>query len=79
MKTITEPTREIPIAAEADVIVAACNVDGLRSMILDVEVGSSYFVGDADAASAIIRRIRAGIPADFHLGHKEYASTATRK
>jgi hypothetical protein len=56
------------VAAEADVIVEACNVDGLRSMILDVEVGSSYFVGDADAASAIIRRIRAGIPADFHLG-----------
>lgn len=60
--------RGLSVEAEAQVIIEACNVDGLRSMLLDVEAGSSYFVGSADAASALIRKVRDGIPSDFHLG-----------
>lgn len=54
--------------AEADVIIEACKVPGIRSMILDVEGGPQYFGGrPPSVARHMIQRIRAGIPSDFHL------------
>ncbi|MCI0714653.1 MAG: hypothetical protein L0154_31145 [Chloroflexi bacterium] len=54
--------------AESDIIVEACNVPGVRSMILDVEGGPQYFGGrPPEVARHMIERIRAGIASDFHL------------
>lgn len=58
----------IDITGEADRVIAACNVPGLKSMLLDVEDGSGYFAGGAGDARYLIQRIRASIPNDFHLG-----------
>jgi len=56
------------IQEEADLVIQACNVPGVRSMILDIEVGARYFGGQtAETARALITAIRAGIPEDFHL------------
>ncbi len=56
------------VLMEARRVAAVCNVAGVRSMLLDVEVGSNYFTGGAHAARALIQQIRAQIPADFHIG-----------
>jgi murein DD-endopeptidase MepM/ murein hydrolase activator NlpD len=56
------------VDAEANVIIAACKVVGVRAMLLDVEDGAGYFGGQtAETARALITKIRAGIPSDFHL------------
>lgn len=53
---------------EADIIIQACKVSGVKSMILDVEGGPEYFGGrPASVARQVIERIRGGIPSDFHL------------
>lgn len=57
------------IDAEAARIIEACEVDGVRSMILDVEAGEQYFGSKPPAAArALIERVRGAIPDDFHLG-----------
>lgn len=57
------------IFAEAQLIVQACQVPGVKSMLLDVEGGTAYFGGKTAAdARNLIARIRAGIDPDFHLG-----------
>jgi uncharacterized protein YvpB len=53
--------------AEADLVAAACNVPGLKSMLLDIEDGEGYFDGGRATVRTIITRIRDNIPADFHL------------
>ncbi|MBZ0291812.1 MAG: hypothetical protein K8L99_04520, partial [Anaerolineae bacterium] len=57
------------IPTEAQLIVDACRVPGVKSMLLDVEGGAAYF-GSKTAADArnMITRIRAGIDTSFHLG-----------
>jgi hypothetical protein len=56
------------IQAEVNIVTAACKVPGVRSMILDVEVGELYFGGQtADTARALAQGIRAGCPPGFHL------------
>ncbi len=61
--------RGLDIIRESEVIVRACSVSGVRSMLLDVEDGPDYFGGRTAAdARNLITRIRAGLPAGFHLG-----------
>ncbi|MCZ7545504.1 MAG: C39 family peptidase [Anaerolineae bacterium] len=55
------------VPQEAAMIVACCHVEGIKSMILDVEVGSNYFRGGPRAARELGERIRQGIPGRFHL------------
>ncbi len=57
------------IAREAELVVQACHVTGVKSMLLDVEGGQDYFGGkSALDARNLITRIRSGIQPDFHLG-----------
>lgn len=57
------------IGRESDLIVAACNVEGVRSMLLCVDTGPEYFAGRSAAdVRRLITRVRAGIRPDFHLG-----------
>lgn len=59
----------LDVAAEAARIAEACRVEGVRSMILDVEAGEHYFGSHpAGVARGLIERVREAIPADFHLG-----------
>ena len=55
------------IDMEARRIAAVCHVPGVKSMLLDVEVGAGYFGGSKAQASALAQAIRAQIPEDFHL------------
>lgn len=55
------------VPTEAALISACCLVDGVKSMILDVEVGASYFRGGPQAARELGERIRRNIPGRFHL------------
>ena len=53
---------------EADRIAEICLRGGVRSMLLDLETGPSYFVGDRNAAQALAVGLRQRVGADFHLG-----------
>lgn len=54
---------------EADRIIEACHVPGVRSMILDVEAGDHYFgTKPPEVARQLVSRVRADIPANYHLG-----------
>jgi hypothetical protein len=53
---------------EADRIAEVCLQGGVRSMILDLESGSSFFVGDRAAAQALAVGLRQRVGADFHVG-----------
>ena len=57
----------VNVDQEAALITACCFVDGVKSMILDVEVGSAYFRGGPRAARALCERIRMLIPGSYHL------------
>lgn len=57
------------VPSEAEKIAAACNVPGVRSMILDVEAGDRYFGSHPpQVARDLIARVRRDIPPGFHLG-----------
>lgn len=56
------------VPLESRLIIEACRVAGVRSMILDVEVGSSYFRGGPQAARDMGDLIRRGAPVGFHVG-----------
>jgi hypothetical protein len=59
--------QDVPVEAER--IITACRVPGVRSMILDVEAGDRYFGSHPpQVARDLISRIRHDIPPDFHLG-----------
>ena len=63
--------RGADVRAETRLVTQACNVPGVRSMLLsfEAEPGASYFSGGSTAtARELITRIRAGIAPDFHLG-----------
>jgi hypothetical protein len=53
------------ILAESDLVIAACKVPGLQTMLLHVEAG--VFKSAADAR-LLITRVRAALPPEFHLG-----------
>lgn len=56
--------------AEADLVAQACNVPGLKSMLLDVEDGPGRlnYKGGPQGVTQFIERLRSLIPSDFHLG-----------
>lgn len=56
------------VPKESQLIIEACRVAGVRSMILDVEVGRNYFRGGPQAAADMGDRIRRGAPVGFHVG-----------
>jgi hypothetical protein len=53
---------------EADRIADICLHGGVKSMLLDLETGPSYFVGDRNAAQALAVGLRQRVGPDFHLG-----------
>ncbi|MCC7451863.1 MAG: peptidoglycan DD-metalloendopeptidase family protein [Anaerolineae bacterium] len=54
--------------AEADLMIQVCQQRGVRSLILDVEGGTGFFRGGRDMIRPLMTRLRAGLPADFHIG-----------
>ncbi len=54
--------------AEADLVVQACNRPGVRSLIMDVEPFTGYWVGGRSNVRPFMTRLRAGVPASFHIG-----------
>ncbi|MCC6975316.1 MAG: C39 family peptidase [Anaerolineae bacterium] len=60
--------RGLNVQAEVALISDICLVEGVKSFIMDVEVGSSYFQGGAQVAQLMGEQIRLRIPDKFHLG-----------
>ena len=60
--------RGISPAQEAEMIANICLQGGVKSMLLDLESGPSYFVGDQSAAQALAVGIRQRVGPDFHVG-----------
>ncbi|MCA9936626.1 MAG: peptidoglycan DD-metalloendopeptidase family protein [Ardenticatenaceae bacterium] len=58
----------INVPGEAELVIRACNVPGVQSMLLDVEDGPKYFDGGPGDARHLIQRVRVSIPRNFHLG-----------
>jgi murein DD-endopeptidase MepM/ murein hydrolase activator NlpD len=54
--------------AEADLIIQACKVAGVRSMILDVEPYDGFWEGGAEGIRPFMTRIRRELPGSFHIG-----------
>jgi hypothetical protein len=53
---------------EIDRIGDICLNSGVKSMLLDLETGPSYFVGDQNAAQALAVGLRQRVGPNFHLG-----------
>jgi hypothetical protein len=53
---------------EADRIAAICLQGGIKAMLLDLESGSNFFVGNRAAAQALAVGLRSRLGANFHLG-----------
>jgi murein DD-endopeptidase MepM/ murein hydrolase activator NlpD len=53
---------------EADRVADICNHSGIQSMLIDLELGQFYFVGDQNAAQALAVGIRQRVGPDFHVG-----------
>ncbi len=60
--------RGLNIDAEAAIITQACQVPGVRSMILDVEPYQNFFTGGRSAVRPLMSKIRAQVPGAFHIG-----------
>ena len=57
------------VPREAELLIQACSVPGVQSLLLDVEAGPEYFGGKtAQDARDLITRVRAGVDPGFHLG-----------
>lgn len=56
------------IEAEADLIIQACQVPGVRSMILDIEPYAGFWQGGSTAIRPFMTRIRRGVGGKFHIG-----------
>ena len=53
---------------EVDLIVQTCLVEGVESMILDVEPYAGFWQGGKDNITPFMQRLRRGVGGDFHLG-----------
>lgn len=60
--------RGVDVDDEAKRVIAAGSVDGVKSMILDVEPYAYYWQGSASDAENLMKQIRAGLGDDFHIG-----------
>jgi murein DD-endopeptidase MepM/ murein hydrolase activator NlpD len=56
------------LQAEAERVIEACRVPGVKTMILDVEPYEGYWEGSHDDVLRLMGMIRNGIGSDFHLG-----------
>ncbi len=56
------------LVAETDLIIAACQQAGVRSMILDIEPYAGFWEGGKDQIRPYMTRIRQGVPSGFHIG-----------
>lgn len=53
---------------EADCIAQICLQGGIKAMLLDLESGDNFFVGDRAAAQALAVGLRSRLGPNFHLG-----------
>lgn len=60
--------RGLDIEGEAAVISKACQVPGVRSMILDVEPYHGFYQGDRTTVRPLMSKIRSTLPGAFHIG-----------
>lgn len=60
--------RGITVQSEINRFVEICQVPGVRSLLLDLEQGPAYFVGDQAAAQALATGLRQRLGPDFHIG-----------
>ncbi|HVO41275.1 MAG TPA: SGNH/GDSL hydrolase family protein [Aggregatilineales bacterium] len=60
--------RGLNVDAEAKVILQACQVPGVRSMVLDVEPYNGFFQGPREAVRALMLKVRTGLPSAYHIG-----------
>ncbi len=58
----------VDVVAEADLIIAAANVKGVRSVILDIEPHPGFWQGGKDPIRPFMVRVRRGVGGDFHIG-----------
>lgn len=58
----------VDVVAEADLIIAAANVQGVKSMILDVEPHPGFWQGGRDPIRPFMIRVRRGVGGNFHIG-----------
>jgi murein DD-endopeptidase MepM/ murein hydrolase activator NlpD len=54
--------------ADADFLIQAASRPGVRSLILDVEPYDGYYEGGRASVRPLMTRLRAGLPASFHIG-----------
>ncbi len=59
--------RGLDIDGEASVIIQACQVAGVRSMILDVEPYQGFYQGGRQTIRPLMTKIRAALPGAFHI------------
>jgi len=55
------------LPAEAEKLILAGRVEGVKSVGLDIEHGRFYWQGSADEASELMTLIKAGLPEEMHL------------
>jgi len=60
--------RGLDIEGESRVITQACQVPGVRSMILDVEPYQGFYQGGRDSVRPLMARVRAPLPGAYHIG-----------
>jgi murein DD-endopeptidase MepM/ murein hydrolase activator NlpD len=58
----------INVEAETNIIIQACQVPGVKSMILDVEPYAGFWMGGRTGVRPFMTRIRKAIPGSFHIG-----------
>jgi hypothetical protein len=67
-KRPADTPRSPDLEAEAEKFVSAANVPGVKSLLLDVEQGESYWRGSIDDVGKLMGLIRAGVGAGTHIG-----------
>jgi hypothetical protein len=60
--------RGLDIDGESSIIVQACQVPGVRSMVLDVEPHQGFYQGGRDTIRPLMTKVRAAVPGAFHIG-----------
>ncbi|GEM_PF-1465473 len=60
-------TQSFELQAEADKLIQSVQ-PGVKSLVLDVEIGDFYWLGTPDEARRLMEMVRAGLPAGTHIG-----------
>jgi hypothetical protein len=60
--------RGLNVDAEANLIIEASRVPGVRSMILDIEPHTNFWAGTKQDVRALMLKVRSALPAAFHIG-----------